>query len=95
MDLDHNIVLDLVPLPLETRVSDDGEAFSDHMRKIHQEVRVTLKANNESYANEANLHCHIKEFEEGVLVLAHQRREVFKGHLTQVEVKKVWIAKEL
>ena len=36
-------VLDLVPLPQEVRVSDEGEAFADHIRKIHEEVRSALR----------------------------------------------------
>uniref|UniRef100_A0A6V7QV19 Integrase catalytic domain-containing protein n=1 Tax=Ananas comosus var. bracteatus TaxID=296719 RepID=A0A6V7QV19_ANACO len=36
-------VLDLVPLPLGARVSDDGEAFADHIRRVHEEVKAALK----------------------------------------------------
>ncbi|KAK8292735.1 hypothetical protein V6Z11_D06G139500 [Gossypium hirsutum] len=61
MDSNLKHVLDLVPLPFGTKVSDDGEAFADHIRQV-QEVMAALKASNEDYANEANLHHRIKEF---------------------------------
>lgn len=32
-------MFDLVPLPEEGRVSDDGEAFVEHIRQVHEEVR--------------------------------------------------------
>ena len=49
-------VLDLVPLPQEARVSDDREAFAEHIRSIHKEVQDALKASNAAYANAANQH---------------------------------------
>lgn len=49
------------------------ESFVDHIRQVHQDVMVPVKASNEGYANEAYLHCLIKEFEKGELVLVHLR----------------------
>lgn len=68
-------VLDLVSLPPEARVSNDSEAFSDQIRRVHEEVGKALKASNQSYATAANEHHKIKEFEEGDLVLVHLKIE--------------------
>ena len=32
-------VLDLVQLPLEDKISDDGEAFAEHIQQLQQQVR--------------------------------------------------------
>ena len=58
-------VLDLVPLPQEARVSDEGEAFAD------QKVKLTLKASNAAYCFAANKHQQLQEFKERDLVLVH------------------------
>ena len=64
-------VLDLVPLPQEARVSDEGEAFAD------QKVKLALKASNAAYCFAANKHQRLQEFKEGDLVLVHLWRERF------------------
>ncbi|GAV79757.1 hypothetical protein CFOL_v3_23220, partial [Cephalotus follicularis] len=82
-------VFDLVPLPQEARVSDDGEAFADHIRRVHEEVRNALKVNNEAYAATANRHRRVKEFKEGDMVLVHLRRERHpKGTYHKLQSKK-------
>ena len=40
-------VLDLVQLPLEDKVSVDGEAFAEHIQQLSQQVRQKLQASNE------------------------------------------------
>ncbi|GAV82741.1 LOW QUALITY PROTEIN: hypothetical protein CFOL_v3_26192, partial [Cephalotus follicularis] len=50
-------ILDLVPLPQEARVSDDGEAFVDHIRRVHEEEfeeadMVLVHLRNERYPKE-------------------------------------------
>jgi hypothetical protein len=35
-------VLDLVHLPLGDRINDDGEAFSEHIQQLQQQVRQKL-----------------------------------------------------
>ena len=82
-------VLDLVPLPPEARVSDDGVAFAEHIQQVHQEVREALKTSNEAYAVAANQHRRVKEFEEGDMVLVHLRRErVPKGAYHKLKPRK-------
>ncbi|CAB4295196.1 unnamed protein product [Prunus armeniaca] len=58
-------VLDLVPLPQGMRVSNEGEGFANHMKRVHEEVKAAIKVSNESYAAVANQHRRIKDFEEG------------------------------
>ncbi|KAH7567997.1 hypothetical protein JRO89_XS07G0210700 [Xanthoceras sorbifolium] len=98
-------VFDLVPLPQDTRVSDEGEAFAEHIRAIHEEVQVAIKASNESYAAAANQHRKVQEFKEGDMVLVHLKRERFpKGTYHKLKARKfrpckpasesTWIAEE-
>lgn len=52
--------VDLVPVPLETRVSEDGEVFEDHIKRVHEEVRAAIMSSNESYAAASNQHRRAK-----------------------------------
>ena len=40
-------VLYLVQLPLGDRISDDGEAFAEHIQQLQQQVRQKLQASIE------------------------------------------------
>ena len=42
-----NSVLDLVPLPAKGRVSDDAEAFAEHLKQFHEQVRTALERSNQ------------------------------------------------
>jgi hypothetical protein len=43
-------------MPQEAQVCDDGEAFADPVWRVHEEVRIALKASNDAYATTANQH---------------------------------------
>jgi hypothetical protein len=43
-------------MPQEALVSDDREAFSDHIRRVHEEARNVLKASYDAYAITTNQH---------------------------------------
>ncbi|ONH90941.1 hypothetical protein PRUPE_8G084500 [Prunus persica] len=73
----------------DVRVSDEGEGFADHVKRVHEEVKAAIKANNESYAAAANQHRRIKDFEEGDMVLVQLRRDKFpKGTYHKLKSKK-------
>jgi hypothetical protein len=64
-------------MPQEAQVCDDGEAFADPVWRVHEEVRIALKASNDAYATTANQHQWVKEFEEGDMVLVYLWHERF------------------
>ncbi|BBH10216.1 HVA22 homologue A [Prunus dulcis] len=81
-------VLDLVPLPEEMKMSDDGEGLADQVKRVHEEVRAVIKASNESSAAAANQHRRVKDFEEGDMVWVHLKKERFpKGTYHKLKSK--------
>ncbi|ONH93383.1 hypothetical protein PRUPE_8G229300 [Prunus persica] len=65
-------VLDLVPLPEEMKMSDDGEGLADQVKRVHEEVRAVIKASSAD-----NQHRRVKDFEEGDMVWVHLKKERF------------------
>ncbi|CAL9023611.1 unnamed protein product [Prunus brigantina] len=81
-------VLDLVPLPEEMKMSDDGEGLADQVKRVHEEVRAVIKASNELSAVAANQHQKVKDFEEGDMVWVHLKKERFpKGTYHKLKSK--------
>ncbi|KAL3529431.1 hypothetical protein ACH5RR_008753 [Cinchona calisaya] len=72
--------IDRLPVEGETlvvhRVSEDAEAFAEHVKKIHNEVRLATETSNERFKEAANEHQCFKEFTEGQ-VMVYLRTERF------------------
>ncbi|GFS36272.1 NAD(P)-binding Rossmann-fold superfamily protein [Actinidia rufa] len=67
--------IDLVPLPIEARPSDEAEAFSKHICDIHDDVRRKIVISNESYKRHADLRRRFAEFVEGDMVMIRVKPE--------------------
>ena len=48
--------VDLVPLPVDARISADAESFFQHMQQVHDEVRRHISASNATYKQQADKH---------------------------------------
>ena len=42
-------------------MSDEGETFANHIRRIHEEVKTALKVSNATYSFAANQHRRVQE----------------------------------
>ena len=69
--------LELIPLPLESRVSYEAEEKAKEMKKLHQEIRAKIEKTNEMYKARANKHRKAITFKPGDLVWIHLRKERF------------------
>lgn len=54
-------------------MSDNREAFSEHIRCVHEKVKAALKANDEAYGSTTNQHRRAKDFEKGDIMLVYLR----------------------
>lgn len=65
--------IDLLPLPINSRISESGEDFSMHIQLVQEEIRQRLAVNNDLYKWQADKHCRSVEFAEGDLVMMRLR----------------------
>jgi len=69
--------LDLIPIPIESRVSFEAETRAKEMRKLHEHSRSQIERSNKAYKARANKHRTQLEFKLGDLVWLHLRKERF------------------
>jgi len=69
--------LELIPLPVEFRVSYEAEEKVKEMKKLHQQIRAKIEKTNEMYKVRANKHRKALTFKSRDLVWLHLRRERF------------------
>lgn len=55
-------MLYLVPLPVTGRVSYDAEAFAEHLKRFHEQVRTALERSTQKYKKAADAHRREKMF---------------------------------
>ena len=64
-------VLDLVQLPLEDKISDDEEAFVEHIQQLQKQVRWKLQASNEHYTIIKDVRWQYHVLNEGDFVMVY------------------------
>ncbi|WOG81676.1 hypothetical protein DCAR_0100827 [Daucus carota subsp. sativus] len=69
--------LDLAPLPATNNFSGDAVDRADHIKKLHEQVRLKIVKQNEKYKKQANKFRKPAVYKEGDLVWIHQRKERF------------------
>ena len=72
-----NRPLDLIPLPVHTRVSESAESFAHHVKNLHKEISHKINLSNELYKRLANSRKRDKEFVEGDYVMIRLKPERF------------------
>jgi len=75
--INHLTALELIPLPLESRVSCVAKETVRDMKKLHQQIRANIEKTNEMYKARANKHCKAITFKPRDLVRLHLRKERF------------------
>ena len=64
-----NRSLDLIPLPVHTRVSESAESFAQHVQNLHKEISHKINLTNELYKRLANSRKRDKEFIEDLVMI--------------------------
>jgi hypothetical protein len=72
--------MDLIPLPIDERVSLDGNSRAQVVKTLHESVRQQIEKRNRVYATKANKgHKHVV-FQPGDWVWVYMRKERFPAH---------------
>ena len=57
--------VDLAPLPIESRISQEAQEFARHIHNLHEEIPKGIEISNQQYKSKADLHRRNVEFQEG------------------------------
>jgi len=72
--------MDLIPLPVDERVSLDGNCKAQVVKTLHESVRQQIEKRNRVYATKANKGRKHVVFQPGDWVWVHKRKERFPAH---------------
>ena len=67
------LLVDLVPLPVDARISVDAKHFFHQMQQVHNEVCRHIFFNDDTYKQQDEKHCRFVESAEGDMVMVHIR----------------------
>jgi hypothetical protein len=69
--------LDLIPFPVDEKVSLDGNQKAQVVKDLHAKIQQQIEKKNEQYANKVNSGRKLVRFEPGDWVWMHMRKERF------------------
>jgi hypothetical protein len=72
--------MDLIPLPIDERVSLDGNRKAQVVKTLHESVRQQIEKRNRVYATKINKGRKHVVFQPGDWVWVHTRKERFPAH---------------
>jgi hypothetical protein len=73
MDLTFLTPMDLIPLPIDERVSLDGNRKAQVVKTLHESVRQQIEKRNRVYATKANKRCKHVVFQLDDLIWEYMR----------------------
>lgn len=75
--VEPRLPIDLSPLPVEARRSQEAEQPTWHMKDIHDEVRKQIVKSNKNYKQHADAQRFRVEFKEGDMVMVRMKPEQY------------------